>query len=232
MDRDSKRSKGAHAMDTEDNSLIIISPTVLTTPTPRKSALKSPSVHTRKATPEPLQLYSFNIETRVTPKAKAKFGSNFGLEPLDPTETEPTMTVQRRLQEVYNTLTQTRPDQGPAEDWSMMEIYRTIADLFNLKKQFDWPAGTQIYRRILQIAKTDPKTIFPPEECFISEDNPQHMVLTLTWGPKLYAAVHKVCGNIFFHHGNTCKVLFEVNTSHPIPATGNNRPTPQRITTQ
>ena len=106
LDRDPKRPKGGHAMDTEEHSLAIISPLVLTTSSgPMKSVLRTPSVHTRKATPAPLQLYIFDVETSVTPKAKAKFESNFGLEPMDPSETDPTMTIQTKPQEVYSTLT-------------------------------------------------------------------------------------------------------------------------------
>jgi hypothetical protein len=120
-DRDKKRTKGGHSMDEIEETPQ--TPEGLRQMAPPKSALKESSVG-RKQAPEEVQVYTFDIDTNVTPKAKSKFSSNYKMEPLNPTETDPSQTIRAKFQETYSILTTVRPDLNtPAEDWNMMEIF-------------------------------------------------------------------------------------------------------------
>ena len=76
----------------------------------------------------------------------------------------------------------------------MIEIQEVVADLIvkddTAKLPWKLTDKNLLYRRILQLIKTDPTTIFPKEECYHPEGDSSKLSLTLNWGPKLYAAVH------------------------------------------
>jgi hypothetical protein len=70
----------------------------------------------------------------------------------------------------------------------------------------------------MQIIKAGPSTLFTQEECYHPPGCPDRFTLHLTWGPKLYVAIHKAFSSWFHHYCSVSgKITFGTNTLQEIP---------------
>jgi hypothetical protein len=185
------------------------------------SCLKAPSISTKpKAPPKEVETYTFDRTAAVTSQSWAKFEDLRGMDAMDK------YASTAKIKELYKLLGPARPDlPQQAADWSMSDLLAAIKD--SLVKsdyaKYTWTKRQKslLGRRLMQMIKADPSTLFAPEECYHPPGSPDRFTgftLHLTWGPKMYAAIHKAFGSWFYYYGSvTGKITFGTDTVKEIP---------------